>query len=63
MAFKIVQDVDICIGCGACVGVCPDNWEMDGDKAKPINKEVDDVGCNREAEEICPVRCIKIEEV
>lgn len=63
MVYKIEQDLDTCIGCGACVGVCSDNWEMDGDKAKPIKVEVEEIGCNKEAEDICPVSCIKIEEV
>ncbi len=63
MSFKIEQDLDKCIGCGACVSVCPVNWEIDGDKAVPIQPEVDEIGCNKEAEDICPVQCIKVEEV
>jgi len=62
MAFEIKQDLDACIGCGACVGVCPDNWEMDGDKPKPKKTVVEELGCNKEASEVCPVNCIKIEE-
>ncbi len=61
--FKIIQDREKCIGCGACVSVC-DNWKMDDDgKAKLKKTEVEEVGCNKEAAEICPVQCIKIEEV
>jgi ferredoxin len=61
--FKIIQDHEKCIGCGSCVAVC-DNWEMGDDgKAKPKKTEVEEVGCNKEAEEICPVECIKIEEI
>lgn len=58
--FKIEQDLNECIGCGSCTAVCSDNWEMKGDKAVPIKKEIDELGCNKEAEEICPVSCIKI---
>jgi ferredoxin len=61
--FKITQDHEKCIGCGSCVAVC-DNWEMTDDgKAKPKKTEVGEVGCNKEAEEICPVECIKIKEI
>jgi ferredoxin len=54
-----------CIGCAACEGAC-DNWETvekDGQyKAQPKNKDIDDLGCNMEAAEICPVNCIHISE-
>ena len=59
---KITQERDKCIGCGACTAVCPDNWEMKGDKAHPKKTEVSEVGCNKEAADACPVQCIHIEE-
>ena len=72
---KVVQQHEICIGCGSCIAVCPDFWEMGGDgKAKPrkgikagnnFEFEIDEakIGCNREASEICPVQCIKIKRL
>lgn len=57
---KIEQNKKECIGCGACVAACPENWEMDGDKAKPKQTEIAEVGCNQEAADNCPVECIKI---
>lgn len=63
MAFKIIQDHGACIGCGACAAVCPDNWQMQGDKAKPKKTQVSEIGCNKEAADSCPVQCIKIKEV
>ncbi|HIE41476.1 MAG TPA: ferredoxin [Candidatus Aenigmarchaeota archaeon] len=61
--FKIIQDREKCIGCGSCVAVC-NNWEMGEDgKAHPKKIEVEEIDCNKEAEEICPVQCIKIEEI
>lgn len=61
--YKIEHDIDVCIGCGACISMCPDNWEMNNDgKAIPKNAEVDEIGCNEEAKNSCPVDCIKIEE-
>ena len=58
---EIKQDKNLCIGCGACVAVCPDNWIMGKDKkAKPIKTKINEIGCNAEAASICPVQCIKI---
>ena len=59
---KIVHRIDECIGCGACASVCPDNWVMKGDKSRPKKKELDDVGCNQEAADVCPVQCIEIKK-
>ena len=66
---KITQDIDACIGCGACAAICPKDWEFKGDKAELIGskkegkllvKEVSDAGCSTEAANACPVQCIKI---
>ncbi len=61
MTIKVKQDHDECIGCGACVSICPDNWEMrDDGKAHPVETEVEAVGCNQEAADVCPVGCISV---
>ena len=58
---KIEYEEDKCIGCGACVAVCPNNWEMKNTKAHP--KSLDsDVECNKDAANTCPVQCIHIKE-
>ena len=69
---KIIQKHEECIGCGVCVTVCPNFWEMgDEMKAKPKvgeqNKgtgdyefETEEEGCNKEAAESCPIQIIKI---
>ena len=70
---KIVHDVETCIGCGACVAVCPDCWEMNSEgkaylkNSKKIDEqktelEISDIGCNKEAADSCPVDCIHISE-
>ena len=63
---KIIFHKDKCIGCGACAATCPDNWEVkeqDGEfKAKPKKTELEEVGCNKEAAEGCPVQAIEIKE-
>lgn len=63
MKYKITHDRDKCIGCGACAAVCPDNWEMKDDmKASPKKTELDDIGCNQQAAESCPVQIIHIKK-
>ena len=58
----IDYDVDCCIGCAACAAVCPENWEMDGDKAKCLNNDPPEVGGNKDAADSCPSDCIKVKE-
>ena len=62
MAVKIVHDAEKCIGCGSCAAICPDNWIMERDKAKPKKTELEDAGCNKQAAEACPTQCIKVVE-
>jgi ferredoxin len=62
--YKIVHDRDSCIGCGACASACPVNWEIaDDGKSRPKKTELDELGCNQEAADECPVQCIHIEKV
>ena len=58
---KINFDKEACIGCSACISVC-DNWIMDNDKVKPkkIIISKNELKCNKEAKDICPVNAIKI---
>lgn len=63
--YEIVQERTKCIGCGACVATCPDNWEMAKDgKSKPKKKIISqkEFGCNKAAADICPVSIIHIKE-
>lgn len=61
--YRIVHHVDKCIGCGACVALCPSNWVMEGAKSKPLKTEVDEPGCNEEAARVCPVKAIEVVKV
>ncbi len=65
---KVSIDKETCIGCGSCVAICPDCFEM-GEDNKAVLKDGgntcdcgDNCDCLKEAEEICPVDAIKIEE-
>ena len=62
MAKKIEVDQELCVGCGACVNLCPNMFELQGDgKAKAINGG-GDKGCDCEiAVNSCPVGAIKAE--
>ena len=60
MTHKIVVDEDKCIGCGACVEVCPHSFRLENGKAVPVTPEVEDVTCEKDAEISCPVGAIKI---
>lgn len=72
-AFRIEHDRPNCIGCGACVAVAPDFWELDDDgkanilkaKKKPDEtqeREISDKEFkeNMEAAESCPVNVIHL---
>jgi len=71
---KIIHEKEKCIGCGSCVALCPEFWEIGEDgKAHLLNSktnqktgdyelEIKEVACNQEAADICPVQCIKIKK-
>ena len=67
---KVKHDRDGCIGCSACVMVCPKFWEMSDDGKSTLKGHTDneleigeeDVSCNKEAEASCPVNVIHVEE-
>jgi len=69
---KIIHEKNECIGCGACVALCPQYWEIADGKAllkgAKTNKdtgsdelEVEKLECNENIEDVCPVQCIHIE--
>lgn len=61
---KAIVDQDECIGCGQCVEICPEVFDMDGDVAVTIVDEVpaEIEDAAQEAADSCPVDCIAIEE-
>lgn len=73
--YRIIHNKPDCIGCGACVAVHPDGWEMnddgkadiiggehkkDGTQEKDIKEE--QLQLNMEAAESCPVNVIHIKD-
>lgn len=66
MKYKVIQDREACIGCGACTAVNSKMWSMDDEgKATQAKKEIteSELKENREAAESCPVQCIHIEDL
>ena len=61
---KANVDPDLCTGCGVCIDICPEVFEMSDDLAvvriDPVPKEAE-VDC-RDAAEQCPVEAIEVEE-
>ena len=62
MKYKVLVNQKECIGCGACAQVC-DNFELIDGKSHVKETEVDELGCNKEAEKACPVNAINIKEI
>lgn len=50
-------DKDKCIGCGSCVAICPEGFEMKNGKSvtKKVKKEIP---CLKDAISSCPVGAI-----
>ena len=62
---RVKIDKDLCIGCEACIDICPEVMEMQDDLA--ITKIEDDIpedleDAVREAAEACPSQAIEIED-
>jgi len=59
-----IVDGELCIGCGQCEELCPDVFEIEGEKATVISDEIpeDALDACYEAVESCPVDAIILEE-
>ncbi len=55
---KVRVDQSLCIGCGACAGTYPDDFQIgDSGLAEPVTGEGDEDAVN-----VCPVGAISVEE-
>ena len=55
----ITVDQNTCIGCGACVSLCPNGFKLnDQGKSEPISQ--DNLDCAKNASESCPVQAIGV---
>lgn len=72
--WRIEHHRELCIGCGACAAISPENWVMDEDgKPSLVGHLIDEnnhhfkivleLGSNKDASEACPVPCIFIKKI
>lgn len=62
---KASVDRELCLGCGICIEVCPEVFEMDDDNKAQANVNLvlpESEGSCRDAADQCPESAIKIEE-
>lgn len=70
---KITQDHQKCIGCGTCVSLCPEVFQMGEDGKAHIKeaenktenseeKTLENSPCVKEAADSCPVQAIEVQE-
>lgn len=58
---KHLVDKNICIGCGLCVSMVPENFKLDENfKAEAIGTVTDEQKCI-ESKDACPVMAISVE--
>ena len=60
MTYEIKVDKGKCIGCQNCANTCPSHFRIKGDKAEPVKKKVEDVGCAQQAAAECPAGAITV---
>ncbi len=63
MAKKVTVDKDLCIGCGACTGICSNIFAIGDDGKAEVIAEVTDADQEsvQAAADSCPVQAIKID--
>jgi ferredoxin len=58
MSIKVNKD--ICIGCGACISLCPSTFELNEEgKSEVISQS--DLECAKNAAQSCPVQAIIVD--
>lgn len=64
MPYKIEVNQNKCIGCGACVAICPKSFKMEDEKSTPIKNQEEKVEEETiQAEATCPVQAISISKL
>ncbi|MBW2993159.1 ferredoxin [Candidatus Woesearchaeota archaeon] len=57
---SISVDKEKCIGCGACAAVCSEAFKMQKNKAVAVKPEVEELSCEKQGADVCPVQAITI---
>ncbi len=59
---KFHVNQEVCIGCGTCVNICPDCFEINDEGKSQVKVEDTTCGCDtKEVIDDCPVRAISLE--
>ncbi|MCD6477703.1 MAG: ferredoxin [Candidatus Aenigmarchaeota archaeon] len=58
---KVSVDKETCIGCGVCVSLCPDVFEIGDDGKSHVKVKETNNKCVIEARDSCPTGSIKVE--
>ena len=56
---SIAVNHDLCIGCGACVSLCPDTFTLSAEGKSDVSSQ-ENVECAKTAAESCPVQAITV---
>ncbi|MCK5286710.1 MAG: ferredoxin [Thermodesulfovibrionia bacterium] len=59
---KPVVDFDLCIGCGSCIELCPEVFELRDEKAWVIGEDKCSTCDCQEVADICPTEAITFSE-
>jgi ferredoxin len=59
---KMKVDQDLCIGCGACVSMCPQVFKLEEGKSKVFSEDQNCACDLQEVADSCPVSAILKEE-
>lgn len=59
---KVTVDQDKCIGCGVCISICPDVYELNDDNKAAVKDDADFDSCDLdESIDKCPTAAIEEE--
>ncbi len=57
---SVAVDKNLCIGCGACVSLCPKSFQMNEEEGKAEAIAHDDPTCAQGAADGCPAQAISV---
>lgn len=62
MSYEIKVDKAKCIGCGSCEAICPRTFSLKDGKAIAKSPLTQEISCETEAKDSCPVDAITIKK-
>lgn len=62
MTWKVEVDAHQCMASGACAGIAPDLFELDGPHSRPLHPEIAEDDRALDAADVCPAMAITVRE-